>query len=97
MVHHAAGEPLGRFLTIADAAELLAVDVETVHGLVMSGELPAIRVGDRGPWRVERTHLEAFIDLRYESARREVVWNEGEFANVIEFSGARTMGPRPVD
>ncbi|MGR0320199.1 helix-turn-helix domain-containing protein [Agromyces sp. ZXT2-3] len=97
MVHHAAEEPLGRFLTIADAAEVLAVDVETVHELVMSGELPAIRVGDRGPWRIERTQLEVFIDLRYESTRREVAFNEGEFANVIEFSGARGAGLRPVD
>jgi excisionase family DNA binding protein len=97
MVQHAAEEPLGRFLTIADAAEVLAVDVETVHDLVMSGELPAIRVGDRGPWRIERTQLEVFIELRYESTRREVVWNEGEFGNVIEFSGARQGGLRPVD
>ncbi|WP_353827362.1 helix-turn-helix domain-containing protein [Agromyces sp. SYSU T0242] len=97
MVQHAAEEPLGRFLTIADAAEVLAVGVEDVSDLVLSGELPALRVGDRGPWRIERTQLEAFIEVRYESARREVVWNEGEFANVIEFSGARQPGPRAVD
>ncbi|MFC9917673.1 helix-turn-helix domain-containing protein [Agromyces binzhouensis] len=97
MVHHAAGEPLGRFLTIADTAEVLAVDVETVHELVISGELPAIRIGDRGPWRVERSQLEVFIEMRYESTRREVAWNEGEFANVIEFAGVRPGGLRPVD
>ncbi|BDZ53690.1 helix-turn-helix domain-containing protein [Agromyces marinus] len=97
MAHHVAEQPLGRFLTVADAAEVLAVDVEAVHALIMSGELPAMRVGDRGPWRIERTQLELFIEMQYEAARREVVWNEGEFANVIEFSGIRQQGPRAVD
>ncbi|MCM3656576.1 helix-turn-helix domain-containing protein [Agromyces mediolanus] len=88
---------LGRFLSIADTAELLAVDVGTVDGLIRSGELPAIRIGERGPWRVERAQLEVWIDEQYEATRRHTAWNQGEFANVVEFSGVRRGGVRPVD
>ena len=91
------GDEIGRFLTVADAAELLAVDVATVDELIRSGELPAIRVGTSGPWRVERTQLELWIDDQYEATRRHSIWNQGEFANVTELSGARTARLRPVD
>lgn len=88
---------IGRFLTVADAAELLAVDVATVDELIRSGELPAIRVGTSGPWRVERTQLEIWIEEQYEQARRHALWNQGEFANINELSGARPGRLRPVD
>ncbi|GAA2456454.1 helix-turn-helix domain-containing protein [Agromyces soli] len=88
---------LGRFLSLADTAELLAVDVGTVDGLIRSGELPAIRVGEHGPWRVERAQLEVWIDEQYEATRRHAAWNEGEFAGIAELSGVRRGGVRPVD
>lgn len=88
---------LGRFLTLADTAELLAVDVGVVDALIGSGELPAIRVGEHGPWRVERAQLEVWIDEQYESARRHAAWNEGEFANLAELAGVRRGGVHPVD
>ena len=91
------GDEIGRFLTVADAADLLAVDVATVDELIRSGELPAIRVGTSGPWRVERTQLELWIDDQYEATRRHSLWNQGEFANVTELSGARSARLRPVD
>jgi excisionase family DNA binding protein len=91
------GDEIGRFLTVADAAELLAVDVETVDELIRSGELPAIRVGTTGPWRIERTQLELWIDDQYEAARRHSLWHQGDFANVTELSGVRTARLRPVD
>lgn len=90
------GDQIGRFLTVADAAEILAVDVATVDELIRSGELPAIRVGSAGPWRIERTQLEVWIDDQYEATRRYSAWHQGEFANVIELSGARAGGIRPV-
>jgi excisionase family DNA binding protein len=83
-------DEIGRFLTVADAAELLAVDVATVDELIRSGELPAIRVGTTGPWRVERTQLEVWIEEQYEATRRHSLWNQGEYANVVELSGARS-------
>jgi Helix-turn-helix domain len=33
-----------------------------VYALVRSGELPAIKIGGRGVWRVDRQRLEAYID-----------------------------------
>jgi excisionase family DNA binding protein len=97
MTSHGAGDEIGRFLTVADAAELLAVDVATVDELIRSGELPAIRVGSSGPWRVERTQLEVWIEEQYEQTRRHALWNQGEFANVTELSGVRSERLRPVD
>jgi excisionase family DNA binding protein len=89
---------LGRFLTVADAAELLSVEVATIDGLIRSGELPAIRVGDTGPWRVERTQLQLWIQDRYEDARRHAQWQEGEFAAVLDLApGGTSSRLRPVD
>ena len=69
----------------------------TVDDLIRSGELPAIRVGASGPWRIERVQLEVFIEQQYEEARRSSAWNQGEFANVFELSGARRGTMRSVD
>ncbi|QTX05225.1 helix-turn-helix domain-containing protein [Agromyces archimandritae] len=85
---------LGRFLSIADTAELLAVDVAVVDELIKSGELPAIQIGSAGHWRIERAHLEAFIELKYEESQARALWNEAQFANVVELSGARGFGGR---
>jgi len=87
MTHPGSGD-LGRFVTVADAAELLSVDVPTVDALIRSGELPAIRVGDTGPWRVELSQLQLWIQDRYEDTRRHAQWQEGEFAPVLDLSAA---------
>lgn len=76
--------PSLRFLTLADVADVLNLTVAEVTELVKSRELPAIRMGAKGPWRVEDTVLEAFIATRYEEARREGEWNQAEYANVTE-------------
>jgi excisionase family DNA binding protein len=54
-----------RFLTLADVAEVLNVSAAQVYALVRSGRLPAIKVGGRGQWRVERERLEAYIQRMY--------------------------------
>lgn len=82
-------DSLGRFLTIADVAEQLAVSVDEVLQLVRSGELPAIRVGAKGQWRIERSALEGYIDDRYEEERRISLWNQAEFTGVLDFDSAR--------
>ncbi|KRC60420.1 hypothetical protein ASE14_05180 [Agromyces sp. Root81] len=97
MTSPGSGDEIGRFLTLADAAEILAVDVPAVDELVRSGELPAIRVGSTGPWRIERVQLEVWIELQYEETRKFSAWNQGEFANVVELSGAHGARLRPVD
>lgn len=97
MTSPGSGEEIGRFLTLADAAEILAVDVATVDDLIRSGELPAIRVGSSGPWRIERVQLEVWIEMQYEDARRHSAWEQGEFSNITELAGARIGRIRPVE
>jgi len=77
---------LGRFLTIADTAEVLNISVTQAYALVRSGELPAIRIGAHGHWRIERSVLESYIDAMYEETRRLSLWNQSEYANVAELS-----------
>ena len=84
MSSHATNLPGMRFLTLADVAEVLNLTVAEVTELVRSRELPAIRMGSKGPWRVEASVLEAFIAEAYEEARREGEWNQAEYANVTE-------------
>lgn len=77
---------LGRFLTLADAAEVLSISAKQAYALVRSGELPAIKVGASGQWRVERSVLESYIEAMYEETRRMSLWNQSDYANVSEFS-----------
>ena len=54
-----------RFLTMQDVADELAVSLSQVYHMVRSGELPAIKIGGRGQWRIERARLEAYIEHKY--------------------------------
>jgi excisionase family DNA binding protein len=54
-----------RFLLLADVAAELNVSDSQVYHMVRSGELPAIKIGGRGQWRVERAKLEEYIQLKY--------------------------------
>jgi excisionase family DNA binding protein len=51
-----------RFLTLGDVAEVLNISASQTYALVRSGTLPAIKIGGRGQWRVEREQLEADIE-----------------------------------
>jgi len=62
-----AGTP--RFLTLADVAEVLNTSSAQVYALVRRGELPAIKIGGRGQWRVEASALEEFIQQMYARTR----------------------------
>jgi excisionase family DNA binding protein len=77
---------LGRFLTLADAAEVLNISATQAYALVRSGELPAIKIGTHGQWRVERAVLESYIEALYEEARRMSLWNQSDYANLPELS-----------
>lgn len=55
-----------RFLTLADVAEVLNTSSAQVYALVRRGELPAIKIGGRGQWRVESSQLETFIERMYQ-------------------------------
>jgi excisionase family DNA binding protein len=61
-----------RFLQMSDVAEELAVSMSQVYHMVRSGELPAIKVGGRGQWRIERSKLEEYIERKYSETARWV-------------------------
>ncbi|MBD0293322.1 MAG: helix-turn-helix domain-containing protein [Jiangellaceae bacterium] len=61
-----------RFLQLADVAEILNISAAQAYALVRSGELPAIKVGGRGQWRVEATALEEYIQQMYAKTREFV-------------------------
>lgn len=65
-----AGSP--RFLTLADVAEVLNTSSAQVYALVRRGDLPAIKIGGRGQWRVEASELETYIERMYDQTREFV-------------------------
>ena len=58
-----------RFLQLTDVAEILNISSSQTYALVRNGDLPAIKIGGRGQWRVERTALEDYIARCYEQTR----------------------------
>ena len=61
--------PEDRFLTLSDVADVLNISASQTYALVRSGDLPAIKIGGRGQWRVERDQLESYIERMYEQTR----------------------------
>ena len=61
-----------RFLQLADVADVLNTSAAQVYALVRSGELPAIKIGGRGQWRVEASELESYIERMYAQTREFV-------------------------
>ena len=69
-----------RFLTLKQVAEELAISDAQVYALVRNGDLPAIKVGGRGQWRIERAKLEEYIERAYAATAR--------FIDAHPFTGA---------
>ncbi len=61
-----------RFLQLSDVAEILNISAAQTYALVRSGDLPAIKVGGRGQWRVEAQVLEEYIQRMYAETREFV-------------------------
>ena len=60
-----------RFLRPDEVADVLSVSVSQVYTLMRSGQLPAVKIGRRGVWRVSAESLEAFIaQLEHEARDR---------------------------
>nr|VDG62218.1 DNA binding domain, excisionase family [Streptococcus thermophilus] len=55
-----ANEDKGKFLTVAEVAEIMRVSKMTVYRLVHSGELPAVRVGRS--FRVNENAVNEYLD-----------------------------------
>ena len=45
----------------AEVATVLNVTVSQVYTLMRGGELPAVKIGRKGVWRVSRETLEAYL------------------------------------
>ena len=68
-----------------DAFDIDAVLADgPIEALVRSGELPAIQIGARGAWRVERAMLDSYIAAKYEESRHLARWRQASFADVAE-------------
>ena len=76
---------MARFLTLADVAETLNISAAQTYALVRSGDLPAIKVGGRGQWRVEALALEQYIENMYAQTR--------EFVSTHPFGKDEESGP----
>ena len=65
-------DPPSRFYGLADVAEILNISAAQVYALVRRGELPAIKIGGRGQWRVEHSELEKYIADAYRNTKQYI-------------------------
>lgn len=56
----------GRFLTLKQVAHELSSSVQQVRSLIKNGDIKAIRIGENGSYRIERSVFEAYINKQYE-------------------------------
>ena len=61
-----------RFMTLKEVAAYVSVSEPQVYALVRSGDLPAIKIGGRGVWRVDRMKLEEYVERVSEETRQWV-------------------------
>jgi len=80
-----------RFIQLADVSEILDISSAQAYALVRSGELPAIKVGGRGQWRVEATELENYIQRMYTETKTFVA------AHPFGQTGDAAEDAEPVD
>jgi excisionase family DNA binding protein len=66
----AASEIQPRYMTLEDVATYLSVSVPQVYALVRSGALPAIKIGGRGVWRVDRGQLDTYLERLHEETQQ---------------------------
>lgn len=78
-------------VSVSTAAEILAVSVSHIYALIRSGELPALRVGRRGPWRINTATLANFVSHRYEAEITAAQWREAQWASVIDIADGRRL------
>lgn len=61
-----------RFIPLTEVSEILDISAAQAYALVRTGDLPAIKVGGRGQWRVETSELENYIQRMYAETRGQV-------------------------
>jgi excisionase family DNA binding protein len=81
--------PGPRFLQLADVAEVLNISANQVYALVRRGDIPAVKIGGRGQWRVEATELEKYIERLYTETK--------QFIDTHPFGDLQEVGADAVD
>jgi excisionase family DNA binding protein len=76
------------FLTVADVAEMLKLNQQTVRNWIDQGSLPALRVGRRV--RIKRSDLERVLEEGYMSGGATATQPAGPSAE--DFWGGETVG-----
>jgi excisionase family DNA binding protein len=59
-----------RFLSLDDVATELGISRSQAYALVRNGDVPAVKIGGRGQWRVERVRLEQWIEAAHDETAR---------------------------
>jgi excisionase family DNA binding protein len=73
---HEEGRMAKRFIPLSEVCEILDISSAQAYALVRSGDLPAIKVGGRGQWRVETVELESYIQRMYAKTAQLVASGE---------------------
>ncbi|MCZ2261369.1 helix-turn-helix domain-containing protein [Isoptericola sp. QY 916] len=69
-------------MDVETVANELAISNAQVYTLLRSGELPAIQVGPKRVWRIERAKLEEYIEAQYVAVRAAVARGDVEVDGV---------------
>jgi excisionase family DNA binding protein len=77
-----------RFLTVAQAAELLSVTTDRITDWIASGELAAVNIGVRGTskrptWRISEAELLRFLDSRQSTPAPKVATKRRNAVNQV--------------
>lgn len=80
--------PGEEFLTVAEVAETLKLNQQTVRNWIDQGSLPALRVGRRV--RIKRSDFERILEQSYSGRRRPVDGEAGPSA--VDFWGGEPVG-----
>ena len=84
MAKEAAPQVEARYWNLEDVAAYMSVSTPQVYALVRSGELPAVKIGGRGIWRVDRRKLDEYLEkLETQTA----VWAKAHPLNPKEKEG----------
>lgn len=66
----------------------LATSDSQIRALISCGDLPAIQIGGRGQWRIERSKLEQYISDAYtraaEAIRRGELTSDAKLQNTTD-------------
>lgn len=81
------------FLTVAEVAEVLKLNQQTVRNWIDQGSLPALRVGRRV--RIKRSDFERLLESSYSSARASPDKTAAGVPNAKDFWSGNPFEPAP--